>query len=207
MGLLALLVLAGFLAVTSVAFRSSRAIPPQRIALIGDSITDQARDVYQTELPPAYTLDIEAVPGRRFVDMLPLAREAAAARPNQVVIDLGSNDVLLDEPDESTDQAMGTMLDLYATAPCVHVVTVNEGFVFAPTQGPKARRINDQLRRIATERGYRIVDWNKIVVDYVAAGAPQGPITADSVHPTAVGKSMLVDAVRASLAACRGSAS
>jgi hypothetical protein len=42
-----------------------------------------------------------------------------------------------------------------------------------------------------------------MVEDYEAAGAPQGRITADSVHPTDVGKVMLVDAVRDSMNRCQ----
>ena len=140
--------------------------PQERVLFVGDSITDQARSALAGSLPAEDTLDIEAVPGRKFEEMLPFAKQAAEARPAQVVVNLGSNDVLLGEDDAVTSHAMTEMFDLFTGVRCVHVVTVNEGFVFGKDQAAHARRINDQLRRIAAERGYSVIDWNQMVLDY-----------------------------------------
>ena len=112
------------------------------------------------------------------------------------MINLGSNDVLLGESDDVTNQSMATMFDAFASSPCVTVVTVNEHFVFGKDQAAHARRVNDRLRLEAAARGFSIVDWNKMVEDYEGAGSVNGRITSDSVHPNELGQRLLIDAVR-----------
>jgi hypothetical protein len=203
-GLIALVVLVGLFVAIAFALKPGTTGPHERVLFVGDSITDQARSALTRDLPADDTLDIEAVPGRKFDEMLPFARQAAQAHPNQVVINLGSNDVLLGEDDAVTTRAMTEMSSLFVGTPCVHVVTVNESFAFGKDQGAHARRINDQLRQIAAERGYSVIDWNQMVVDYKHSGQVNGPITSDSVHPTDMGKEMLIGAIGRSLAHCQG---
>ena len=200
---MALVILVGLFVTVAFVLKPGTTKQQERVLFVGDSITDQARSALAVSLPPEDTLDIEAVPGRKFQEMLPFAKQAAQAHPAQVVVNLGSNDVLLGEDDAVTNPAMTEMFDLFTGIPCVHVVTVNEGFVFGKDQAAHARRVNDQLRRIAAERGYSVIDWNQMVLDYVQSGSVNGPITSDSVHPSDVGKEMLVSAIRHSLAQCR----
>jgi hypothetical protein len=201
-GVLTLVVLIAAVVGAAFALKSDGTERPERVLMVGDSITDQSRSGFIGALPSDDSVDIEAVPGRRFAEMLPFATRAAQSRPDEVVVNLGSNDVLLGETDASTNQAMDSMFGLFTTTPCVTLVTVNEHFVFGSDQAAHARRINDRLRTAATRWGWSIVDWNKMVEDYEAAGSPKGKITFDSVHPSDVGKPMLVDAVRDSLSRC-----
>ena len=78
------------------------------VTLLGDSITDQARGVMASALSD-YELDVEATPGRKIAEQLDVARKVADRRPDRVIINLGSNDVLLDERSEITIPALHQM--------------------------------------------------------------------------------------------------
>jgi lysophospholipase L1-like esterase len=202
-GLVALVVL--LIAVVAVAFalRPDGSAHQQRLAFIGDSITDQARPALTGAFPADDAIDIEAVPGRKFSEMLPFAVQAAQANPDEAVINLGSNDVLLGESDSVTFPAMDAMYDAFATTPCVTLVTVNQHFIFGSDQAGHAERINDRIRQAAAAHGWSVVDWNKIVEDDLAAGSPSGPLTTDSVHPSPTGQRVLVDAIHDRVEQCQ----
>ena len=134
-GILALVALIAVVVVAAFALKSDPTARSERVLLVGDSITDQSRTGFTGALPSEDTVDIQAVPGRKFAEMLPFATQAAQFRPEQVVINLGSNDVLLGEADATTDPAMDAMFGLFAGTPCVTVVTVNEHFAFGYDQG------------------------------------------------------------------------
>jgi hypothetical protein len=206
-GLAALVVLLFLLVTAAFALKSDGTPHPKRVLFVGDSITDQARSVLPTSFPSDDTVDVQAVPGRKFAEMLPFALQAAASKPDEVVINLGSNDVLLGETPAVTEPAMASMFDAFANTPCVTLVTVNQHFIFGSDQGARARRINDELRGAAAAHGWSVVDWNQMVEDHIAAGNPGGPITTDSVHPSEAGQRLLIDAERASLDRCEAARS
>jgi hypothetical protein len=142
--------------------------------------------------------------GYRIEQMEPYAVEAAAAEPEQVIINLGSNDVLLGWSLDRSVEAYTRLLDYFDDARCVHVVTVNEKF-FSMTDsglGYRALLLNAQIRELAAANGADVIDWAAMVRDYEATGSPFGPITSDSVHPTDLGDQMLADAYRESLRTC-----
>jgi hypothetical protein len=203
-GLVALVVLLIVVVATAVVLRPDGATAhQQRIAFIGDSITDQARTVITSTFPSDDAIDIEAVPGRKFAEMLPFAVQAAQVDPDEAVINLGSNDVLLGENDSVTFPAMDSVFAAFANTPCVTLVTVNQHFIFNSDQGAHAQRINDRIWQAATTHGWSVVDWNKMVEDDNAAGSPNGPLTVDSVHPTPMGQRLLIGAIHDSVDRCQ----
>src|SRR5262245_8380791 len=71
--------------------------PRGSVVFVGDSITDQARPLIESR----FDIDdsrLKAVGGKTIDDMADAAAELAATTPNQAVIDLGTNDVLANEP-------------------------------------------------------------------------------------------------------------
>src|SRR5262249_31820189 len=118
-GLVALVVLLVVVVTVAFALRPDGSAHQQRIAFIGDSITDQARPLLPGAFPADDAIDIEAVPGRKFAEMEPFAVQAAQANPDEAVINLGSNDVLLGERDDVTFPAMDAVFDAFASTPCV----------------------------------------------------------------------------------------
>ena len=79
--------------------------PTDDVAIIGDSITEQAEPLLLAELQPDSVVRVRGRGGYRIEQMEPYAVEAAAAEPEQVIINLGSNDVLLSWPLERSVEA------------------------------------------------------------------------------------------------------
>jgi lysophospholipase L1-like esterase len=178
--------------------------PTDDVVIIGDSITESAQPMLLEALQPDSVVRVRGRGGYRIEQMEPYAVEAAAAEPEQVIINLGSNDVLLSWPLDRSVEAYTRMLDYFDDARCVHLVTVNQAFS-SPTDSGLAYRallLNGQIRELATATGADVIDWSKMVADYEAAGSPYGPITSDSVHPTELGQKMIADAYREAIRTC-----
>lgn len=178
--------------------------PTDDVVIIGDSITEQAEPLLLEQLQPDSVVRVRGRGGYRVDQMEPYAVEAASAEPEQVIVNLGSNDVLTSWPLDRSVEAYTRLLDYFDDARCVHLVTVNEGFLSSSDSGLafRALLLNAQIRSLASANGARVIDWSKMVADYQAAGEPYGPITTDSVHPTELGQTMLADAYREALRTC-----
>ncbi len=178
--------------------------PTDDVVIIGDSITEQSESLLLDELQPDSVVKVRGRGGYRIEQMEPYAVEAAAAEPEQVIVNLGSNDVLLGWPLDRSVEAYARLLTSFDDARCVHLVTVNQGFQseLDPGLAFRALLLNNQIRQLATRTGARVIDWSQIVADYEAAGSADGPITTDSVHPTDIGKHLLADAYREALRTC-----
>jgi len=174
------------------------------VVIIGDSITEQAEPLLLDQLQPESVVRVRGRGGYRVDQMEPFAVEAAAAEPEQVIVNLGSNDVLTSWPLDKSVEAYTRLLDYFDDARCIHLVTVNERFVSASDSSMafRALLLNAQIRALASDAGARVIDWSSMVADYDAAGAPYGPITSDSVHPTELGQRMLADAYDEALRTC-----
>jgi hypothetical protein len=178
---------------------------PVPVVFIGDSITDQARPALEQRFGVPDD-SVKAVGGKKIEDMMDAAKGLAATNPAQAVIDLGTNDVLADEPAAPNGAELTQMIGLFSSADCIHVVTINE-HMLSPTfgnVGQAAAALNQQIDAIAQQNPkVHVIDWDKTVLDYDAAHDPDGPITVDTVHPTPMGQQMLVDGMQRSVDACR----
>jgi lysophospholipase L1-like esterase len=178
--------------------------PIDDVVIIGDSITEQAEPLLLDQLQPDSVVRVRGRGGYRIEQMEPYAIEAAAAEPEQVIINLGSNDVLLNWPLDRSVDAYTRLLDYFSDARCVHVVTVNQGFRSDADSGLafRALLLNNQIRELATAHGADVIDWSTLVALYEGSGSPDGPITSDSIHPTAVGEQIMADAYEEALRTC-----
>lgn len=179
--------------------------PRPRVVLIGDSIVNGSRSVIEASLADRYHVDVWAEPGHTFRDLLPAAAAVAAQRPDHVVINLGTNDVLLRRPPGDTSAALREMVDAFPAGTCIHLVTVNESF-FTFSDADVNRRsasVNADLTALARERGFSVIDWAGAVRTYLAAESPDGPLTLDSVHPAEAGQRLLARSYADSLPSCR----
>jgi lysophospholipase L1-like esterase len=182
------------------------ASPSADVVLIGDSITDQARDQLVTALAPA-TVQVEATAGRTIDEQQGAARSAAAASPDHVVVNLGSNDVLLDERPARSQAALRELVAALPPSTCVHLVTVSEWFfaIFPDSivLRERARAINDEIRRLAAADGHDVIDWAAVTEAAYEADPPVS-LTSDTVHPNDAGKARLVELYREGIArGCR----
>lgn len=187
------------------ALYARRVLGKDRIAMIGDSITDVTASVFHEKLDGEHQLEVRAIGGKEVAEMMPAADELAPTAPDQVVINLGTNDVIHGKDMTAAATSLGAMTAKFAGNRCIHLVTINEGFF--STEGKDlttpARQLNQAIRQLAQANGYRIVDWADIAAKYAAAGEPNGHLTSDTIHPEAAGRQLLADAVRESVDACK----
>jgi lysophospholipase L1-like esterase len=160
------------------------------VSLVGDSITENSELALRDAIGSGYRLTIRARGGYRVQEMEPYSIELSTTKPEQVVINLGTNDVLQNWPMEASVQTLERMVKSFADAKCVHLVTINEHM--DPDRGPdvqpRAAAFNVELRRIADQNHAHIIDWAATISDDIASGSKKGGLLTDSVHPNSLGK-------------------
>jgi len=178
--------------------------PTDDVSLVGDSITEQSEAVLHEVLDPSFKVRIRGRGGYRIEELEPYAIELSTTKPEQVVINLGTNDVLKNWPVQKATAAMNRMVTTFKSARCVYIVTITEGMrsEIDPNQSARALVFNLELRRIAAAHNVRIIDWAALIRDDAAAGSPRGALTSDTVHPTEEGRRRLAELYREALTGC-----
>lgn len=181
--------------------------PRPPVALIGDSITANLRKEATRRLGDDYALTIDGRPGYLADQQLTTIENAARFPFDQVVINLGTNDVMTSDHDlTETAAALDAAVTALAGVRCVHLVTVSEQMLDeSGDAGARARRLNAAIRDIAARHpNVDVIDWSTI--EREAQAERGGPITTDTVHPDEVGNRVLAEAYGEALAACSSSA-
>lgn len=176
----------------------------QSVAIIGDSITFVSISELRSAMGENYDPSITAELGATVEDMAGAARKAAAGQPEQLIIELGSNNALHGGTIDQARSSMQTMIAGFGSARCIHLVNLNTLMTDVGRPVPnEARAINKQLELIAAaDDRITIIDWNQIVADSVDDAHPAGAITDDTVHPNRAGRRALADAERHALDRC-----
>jgi lysophospholipase L1-like esterase len=167
-----------------------------RVLVLGDSITQQSDPTLHDGLDVAYDLTVWGIGGSRADEHVHDDELFRAVDPDQVIIDLGTNDVLQGIPPDQTIAALTRIGSACATARAIHFVTVTEG-VFgegSPELWARSVDLNARIEAMAAAHGWRVIPWHEIVDAYLEAGEPEGPITSDTIHPTDVGRRLLAAA-------------
>ncbi len=174
------------------------------VAIVGDSITEQGRDVLAGELSGEWQLKVDGEPGYTIEQQVPAARTLAESDPSQVIVNLGTNDVLQGVAISESEAALREVVAAFPRATCIHLVDVNEDMLVVGGDGPeRARAVNEVIRRVAAEDArIDVVSWAGIVDQQLEAGQPDGPILVDTIHPSQRGKELLTEAYAEALAAC-----
>jgi hypothetical protein len=164
--------------------------PPAGV--VGDSITLQVVEELREVAGDDWRLDIRPMPGATVGEMLAAVDAAAQRNPDQVIINLGTNDVLRDVAPETSAGHLASMFELLAGVPCVHVVTVHE-YIFSWEEGyltDRAVAYNTSLREAANVHGAQVIDWTAVVT--AAREPPDAPdLFTDTVHITPAGIDLL----------------
>lgn len=178
--------------------------PADDVALVGDSITEQSERILHEVLDPSFKVRVRGRGGYRIEEMEPYAIELATTKPEQVIINLGTNDVLTNWPVEKATAAMNRLVSTFRGARCVYIVTITEGMRSErdPNQSARALVFNLELRRIAAANNVQIIDWAGLVRADTAAGSPNGELTSDTVHPTDEGRRRLAQLYQSALDTC-----
>jgi lysophospholipase L1-like esterase len=174
------------------------------VAVVGDSITEQGQQVLRDELSSRWDLEIDGRSGYTIEQQLPAAVALAAAGPSQLIVNLGTNDVLRQHPTEDVVADLQALLDAVDGVACIHVVTVAEGMVLGGYDHTAAAREANEAIAVAVEGDDRVdlVDWAAEVRGYQAGPQPDGPILDDSIHPNDAGQRRLAALYAGALGGC-----
>ena len=149
------------------------------VAVVGDSITALSRQSIATSLAQAgYQPSIEAVYGIELVQAVPVVDQLVEQKPNDWIIELGTNDAGRDNP----LWALPFLADWQQvrSSGCVIYLSVS------PRAGQIAAQINVSLAGLArAHANVHILDWGSL--EY---GNPTW-IEPDMIHPTPAGQAEL----------------
>ncbi len=162
---------------------------PRDIIIIGDSISVGSEEEFHDALP-LDNVTVVATSGIRLRGQRDAIEFAAAAEPDVLVIELGTNDVPMGEP-EFLDEIDDVLAETDSLA-CVRWVTV-----YAPNFEEEVAAINDHLHDAAeSHENLELVDWFQMVQD------DPDLLSDDGLHPNDAGSVALAEAVAASTSTC-----
>lgn len=177
---------------------SAPAAPPAalRVAIVGDSITVASTAQIDNALGGVYTTDIRARSGQRIDQMLGDLGTALTLRPNAVVVDLGTNDVLQGVTHRDWRTGFDRMIAALADQRCVEITTVSTLVIGWSAIPAIAAEINSAIAEaVAAHPQFHVVDWNATV----HANDGTDLLLADRVHPSATGSAALASLIRSAL--------
>ena len=170
------------------------------VVLLGDSITVLIGDAVTKAAPDGIDIEVAGDWGKRADEQLGTARQLGDDDPAQVIVNLGTNNVLQRHDLTATANDLAAILDDFDGSGCLHLVTINEHITgMGQDFGPAATELNRQIRTLAERRlDTDVIDWNQIVVDHTA-----DPVIADDgIHPNARGIELLAAAYVDAIGRC-----
>jgi lysophospholipase L1-like esterase len=174
------------------------------VAIVGDSITEQGESALNQTLSHDWRLSIDGRSGHTVAEQLPAARSLGERAPSQVIVNLGTNDVL--KRDDLTQSAadLAEVVAAFPGATCIHLVTVNEGIELGGRSfADRSAELNRSISALAAaDPRIDVVDWSAAVAAYEAGDQADGPILTDTVHPSPRGQLALAARYAEALAAC-----
>jgi hypothetical protein len=178
--------------------------PRPRVAVVGDSITEQGESALEQVLSDDWRLDIDGRSGFTIAEQLPAARSLARDTPSQVIVNLGTNDVLNGRDLSGSAADLAEVVASFPSARCIHLVTVNEGIeVAGRSYADRSAQTNRAIVALAaTDPRIDVIDWSAVVAAYEAGDQADGPILTDTVHPSPRGQLALAVRYADALASC-----
>lgn len=166
------------------------------MAVLGDSITSLDTEDLEADLGDDYRFDISGNFGMTTDQVRPEVEVLSQRTFDQVIINLGTNDVLQGDPAQHAVDVIAQYVALFDSARCLHVVTINEHMENQRNGQPtaeQARQFNEALRNFAeSQERVTLIDWNAVVAQNLNnATPPTSTLTSDSIHPTPEGNQAL----------------
>lgn len=168
----------------------------ERVAVLGDSITSLDTEALEADLGDGYRFTISGNFGMTTEQVRPEVEALAERSFDQVIINLGTNDVLQGRSAQHAVDVIAQYVAMFDSARCLHVVTVNEHMENqrdgqATAEG--ARQFNEALRAFAESQDrVTVIDWNAVAAQNLTSSEPPtSTLTSDSVHPTPEGNQAL----------------
>jgi lysophospholipase L1-like esterase len=183
---------------------ASTSAPPgaaPRVMVVGDSLTFGAwRQLEESLAVDGWAPAVRGDVGYTVAHQMDLLRAVGEARPEAVVIALGTNDAFAvtdrRQTLSTTRADIDAALDAVADVPCVVWVDVTSHGP-AATWRADTQRINAMIESaVAARPGASVAHWDALSVDRWEW------FTADAVHHTAEGADAFADLIAASVMAC-----
>lgn len=177
------------------------------VAVLGDSITTLDQADLQSQLGGDYRLTISGNFGRTVEQVVPEAKVVSSRNHDQVIINLGTNDVIGDLPIDTSMATLAEEIAMFDSAKCIHLVNINEHMVDlrdGASLTKQAEAFNAALQDLAhRENRVSIIDWNSVAKDTLNdKSPPTSTLTKDSIHPTAEGNKKLNELYAEALGGC-----
>ncbi|MFN8050512.1 MAG: SGNH/GDSL hydrolase family protein [Acidimicrobiales bacterium] len=170
------------------------------VVLFGDSLTLLVTPGVVKAAGSDFDVTSTATWGLRIDEELDPAAKVAGSDPDQVVVNLGTNNVLQRHDTTASIEDLKALVDTFTDVRCVHLVTINEQINrLGEDFHSEAAAINSAIREIAARRlDTDVIDWNQIVIDHAADNI----MSEDTVHPNAAGVALLADAYLTAIRRC-----
>lgn len=163
------------------------------VVVLGDSITEFGEGHLVDVLGEEYELTVDGVFGARTGDRVDAAAAVAATNPDQVVVNLGTNDVVVGTPLDKLRRNIDALLTELDSVECVHVVTVGENLLSDGIPLPRAgAAVNQQIAEVAAQHpNTQLLYWDR--VQDAAARRRDDPqaLLFDGIHPDGDGLMVL----------------
>lgn len=161
------------------------------VAVVGDSVTYLSAGALQERFSWADRFDVQARPGFRTEQLLPVAEELLAGGPDVLVLLTGYNDVLqLADPEPGLQR----MVDLATRAPCaVWMLVPVKGDYDPGLMEAYNRRLEELTRPVSTI--HLSPAWRDLVDGTAGPDPSPDLIATDQVHPTDAGSRALAAAM------------
>jgi lysophospholipase L1-like esterase len=203
-GLVSSAILAMIVIVATRSSSTSAPDPRPKVAIVGDSITEQGESALKAGLSGHWRLRIDGRAGFTVAQQLPAARDLGDWGPSQVVVNLGTNDVMKGSDLGQSADELREVVAAFPEASCVHLVTLNEGIRLAGTSyAARSAELNQVMAELAAaDPRVHLIDWSSVVAADEASSDADDPILNDTVHPTSRGQRVLTGLYAEALAAC-----
>lgn len=168
----------------------------ERVAVLGDSITSLDTEDLEADLGEEYRFDISGNFGMTTDQVRPEVEVLSQRTFDQVIINLGTNDVLQGDPPQHAVDVIAQYVAMFDSARCLHVVTVNEHMENqrnGQSTAEGSKQFNEALRAFAeSQERVTVIDWNAVTAQNLdSSEPPTSTLTSDSIHPTPEGNHAL----------------
>ncbi len=181
-----------------------RADDPDRVVVLGDSITALEQPSLSAAVPATRTLDYVFRFGIDIAGATALLRDDLATKgtPGVLVVNLGTNDALRGRRSATGPTPLDPVVGAARRVPCVVLTTVSQR-LDDRTGGDVAARINTQIAALAARRPTRVVvvDWDGFLRSLQASEVGVF-LQRDGIHETEAGARWLAEADLRAIDAC-----
>jgi lysophospholipase L1-like esterase len=183
---------------------TTEADPRPTVAIVGDSITERGESALRKTLSDDWRLSIDGRSGYTVAEQIPAARALGEQAPTQVIVNLGTNDVMKGHDLSQSAADLAEVVAAFPAATCIHLVTVNEGIELGGRSfADRSAELNRSIAELAAaDPRIDVVDWSAAVAAYEAGDQADGPILTDTVHPSPRGQLALAARYAEALASC-----